>query len=243
MAAAQVRACVASAAGIAGALFNDRMKYCRAMNAQYEAVCRAWPDCPSIKIPGDKFLCGGDVTHEMQHNMWSTWRMNQGFGFNVGSLEVAYRALRPGGRLDWKQGKHRASHCNNGCENTLSLCGKCFDDSVPANIMYGYMTSQIGVPTSMVVGYARQLVEQWEWEGRTRAMWENPTGLSGARRVMTGRPWPAHDQAAVELGIALADNEELTIQKLCGAILAAQDKLQPPAGKNAAECKNAERCS
>src|SRR5690606_33938015 len=116
----------------------------------------------------------------------------------------------------------------------------CMDASVPANIMYGYITAACGVPNFLAKRKAFNLAlknkQQKDPEVR------DPRGRSDATRDQLAKEfdaiWPPHDQKAVALGYMLGTSETADKDSFCGTFRALKSDLQGPAdpGCKAAPC-------
>ena len=100
-----------------------------------------------------------------------------------------------------------------GCPRTLAICGICFDDSVPANIMYGYAGSMCMGLRSLVHSVAKRFVKR-------------------------GEAWHPHDRRAVDLGVDLPMGVHR--EALCSAVTAAAEELQRPRDPT---CRSAPPCA
>lgn len=145
-----------------------------------------FPDCPPIfeqfiedlrdDLPSepaepeterDLSKCGADVTDEMLdflttlHDAIQAGVTAPGLNELVCGLYAAER-LGPEGDLNWKKEGKKNPSWKCGCPRTLAICGICFDDSVPANIMYGYAGSMCMGLRSLVHSVAKRFVKSGE---------------------------------------------------------------------------------
>src|SRR5688572_10735786 len=174
--------------------------------------------CVAVQDPEKPaVLCGMDVTDRMVKEM-QDFENSGGIIPGVSharQLVAAYNMCKAGGRLDWKNGKGGFDKCNKGCPGTLVICDICFDDSVPGNIFYAHFSKVSRIPPySHIRGFAANL---------------------GARSSPDGY-YPAHDMAAINLGIDLPRNT--TRAGLCKAIKDNCKDLQAPKK----ECIGATAC-
>lgn len=239
-----VRACFAALGGARNDREFDRAReMCMAMLDSYRMICAHFVGCPVIDAPPPRRRCGGDVTNEMVEEMNKAWNACGG-GLSPLSLLDYKEKLGDRGTLNWKKQPPKGKDCNIRCPDTLAICGICLSNSVPANIMYGYIAKSCGMPAGWIRDFARDFAEKWVVEIDPDAPWVDTGRRYGqisrpsTRRRMTGHPWPAHDQAAVDLGIALATGP-VTSASLCKAVAAAAATLQQPDDAN---CQGAYPC-
>lgn len=95
------------------------------------------------------------------------------------------------------------------CDKTVFLCGRCFFYDVPGNIHYGYIGRMA-------------TIRAWFLHNRAAA-------------AQKGGKDPAHDSAAIDIGIAIADRGAT----LCGEIAARADELNRDQTAGCGRCPTA----
>lgn len=160
-------------------------------------------------------------------------------------LNVWYERLKGGGDLDRRTRPPYGADCDRGqCDNTLAICNKCLESSVPANIIFGYIgTFYLGAAGAM--RYAAERGGPQVFFGLA-GLGQEPSGpdiycaregtMRGLEFVRCWR-WPSHDQAAVRLGTELQGR--VTRDALCNAVLSKIGSLQQPRP----ECRGAPPCA
>jgi len=169
--------------------------------------------------------CGADVTKHLVKLMKEACK---NLHTNMLWIGLYCQVLRPGGMWDWKQ-EHRKPHewsCEVECPDTLALCGICFDDSVPANMLLGYVLAEFGMSRKEI----RRLITM----------------------LVSPKEWPEHDRAAFDVGMFLSSRllNNLgdwtgptgtdAVDTICKMVEAFQSSLQAPINK---ECASAPPCA
>lgn len=186
--------------------------------------------------------CGGDVTKRMIDVMKEANKKCSAFTpANIKILLTEYYDKLTG-ELDWKKNPPKEVDCNEGCARTLCICGSCMDASVPANIMYGYITAACGVPNVLAKRKAFDLALKNKQQKDPKV--RDPRGRSDATSEELGKEfdaiWPPHDQKAVALGYMLGISETADKDSFCGVFGVLKSDLQGP---DDPECKTAPCCS
>ncbi|MBI5517673.1 MAG: OmpA family protein [Deltaproteobacteria bacterium] len=122
----------------------------------------------------------------------------------IGAAGTAWGILvRPGGRYDFKNTVlrgARAQGCPGNCPGTTTLCGICFGNDVPGNVLYGHLGRWLGY-SELALQLGSQLAQ-----------------------LGTSKRWdPAHDTAAIHLGFALS--YPVSGATLCAALHASKNRL------------------
>jgi hypothetical protein len=213
---------------------------------QYDTHCGQYvPEvCPALECPewmgeDEPDLCGGDVTAEMfgtfsdlAESLNTIARTPHGpvglsLAYLYGQRLLSNKRNSNGYSLNWKvdpppgkgcaKGKCRSDPGNPG-SGTLFVCGKCVNDSAPANVMFGFIYEALGMGA-------------WAEAKAERA------GSRGGEIE-----WPEHDRRAVGAGRGLARaaaSGSFDIEGMCDAIEQAGG-LQKPGNS---ECENAKPCA
>jgi outer membrane protein OmpA-like peptidoglycan-associated protein len=132
---------------------------------------------------------------------WPNWIPFVNLGWNYGALSDFRDLVKAGAPWDFKSNQKQwrsgtGNTCPTApCDKTVFLCGKCFFYDVPGNIHYGY----IGRMAS---------IRAWFLHDRAAA-------------AQVGGVDPAHDSAAIDIGIAIADDGAT----LCDEIAAHENEL------------------
>lgn len=185
-------------------------------------------DFPEEEIVVTPQYCGPDSTQwlvdQMNQNRdhpviktqreveWPNWIPIFNLGWNYGALSDFRDLVKAGAPWDFKsnQSQWRSGRGNTcpttQCDKTVFLCGKCFFYDVPGNIHYGY----IGRMAS---------IRAWFLHNRASA-------------AQKGGVDPSDDTAAINIGIAMAD-EGAT---LCGEIAAHENELSTTGTKGCGRC-------
>lgn len=132
---------------------------------------------------------------------WPNWIPFFNLGWNYGALSDFRDLVKAGAPWDfksnqkqWRSGPGKTCPTPQ-CDKTVFLCGKCFFYDVPGNIHYGY----IGRMAS---------IRAWFLHNHAAA-------------AQKGGKDPTHDTAAIDIGIAMADQGAT----LCGEIAAHESEL------------------
>jgi len=185
--------------------------------------------------------CGGDVTDLMIDVMKDAHKKCSSFTpANILLLLNEYYDKLTG-ELDWKVNPPKGADCNKECPVTLCVCKSCMDASVPANVMYGYITAACGVPNF----YAKRKAFDFALKKKQRKdpKVRDPRGVGNATIEQLANEfnsiWPPHDQAAVALGYLLGELGKTDKDFFCGVFDAQKTRLQGPDNP---DCKGAPCC-
>jgi hypothetical protein len=217
--------------------YNYLRAECQAQLDLYNAICRSlFPDCPTLEVPPPMPVkqCGGDVTRKMLDEMKKAIK-NCASGAVQALKEYKRRFTSD---LNWKVTPPKDADCSQGCPQTLCICSKCMNDSVPANIMYGFATATCGLPLIIVKGIAFRAALEGK-VGATDPRWRSDISRGEAYRRYD-EIWPPHDQKAVELGYLLGTNGTTDMNTFCAMFNLMMGELQAP---DDPQCKSAPCCS
>ena len=233
---------VSCAAGTMG----DPLYPCHEVAHWYYLCARDFPECPPLPYGLQIKKCGADVTLSMLAIMSVAWGKCLG-SMNIRELANYMGRLQPGGELDWKLDSKKQPRwmCNVGCKHTLAICGLCFNDSTPANIMFGFITAACGGdPIAIGKKYGKKSLP-------FQPGLPPPPGAIKRSRIAKvfndpylyqwwEIPWPKHDESATQLGRDLATGPPSSA-RLCAAVKAKAASLQPP--DKDPECAKAPACA
>ena len=202
--------------------FDAAVRTCRDIHPDYDKRCPQ-PPCPIRECAWQEhsdLKCGGDVTDLMMEEIQRSQQRpaeDSLLGYHLDYfICITSAAAALVSNLNWKETPPKGKDCaSQDCKKTLSICGKCLNDSAPANIMFGAMMKACGMANADIISWARR-AKKWH-----------------AREPEKLPPW---DAAAITLGADLLS--DLDKEGFCRAVLARTDLQGPdnPACKKAAPC-------
>ena len=195
-------------------------KWKGATTANVVAMCRTLIVTPQYCGPDSTQWLVDQMNRNRNHPViktqrevqWPNWIPVFNIGWNYGALSDFRDLVKAGAPWDFKSNQKQwrsgpGKTCPTAqCDKTVFLCGKCFFYDVPGNIHYGY----IGRMAS---------IRAWFLHNRAAA-------------AQKGGKDPTHDTAAIDIGIAMADQDAT----LCGEIAAHESELNREGTKGCGLC-------